>query len=950
MSKYYVISIKITCPKDRVKFVLNDYQSSKGGKLLTDEIDDRIYNFFNLTGFVADLLPPYYFTEFDDRNVEVFLQFDYDKIVDKIDNTVTSIKQVLSEIIQSATTTVPGYPNPPLFEYTKNQSDSSINTFSSDQNGGGWALSLYLLSAESPIQSGTQSALAPENAQPQPVNGETTDTELDPQETPSSLPEDDPNESIADTPNQETPTPDSSTTSPPPEDVTQPEPQEQTPMEVDEQDQGREERTGETPNANKNKGEDIEKTKSIKNVFPNERKAKEIKIELPPNDSYKKEFAESFGNLPMLWYNGTQIEYADIISFELSYVDNLPTLTAKFKDTIGLMKQSGIPLDDTKISLFLNPRTKFLKPIHMDFKIVDFSDDNDIYGITGVIDIKELYLRKFQSYSQKTSYKLYEQIAKDLGLGFNSNIDNTDDKMTWINTGNKLYEFINGVTQHTYKSDETYLIQYIDFYYNLNYVDVEKEMKRDITKELGIANVGIEEVVKTLDQDVLSQNFLSNDFANKQTNFYYEKYTTINNATRISLTKGYLTKLKFYDELKKNFLVFDIDAITSPADEKILLRGAPQDETFFKENINLLYAGRLDMDNVHENYYYAVVQNKINYMELSKIGLIVELTSPNYNFYKFQKVFVIVSNQKASPSKSELNSRLTGQWLISDISFTFIGGNFRQRIELSKRDLELSPEELSKEAPQTSPTNQSKEPTQNQNNENPTDQEAPLPAQPAEVGPTSSTPPQPGTITPVTGTSTQDNIDPIPPAPPVAPAEEESILTKEIWRTIYLGKVNPKVIEKYYTPMVEILRNYNIKEDIQISNFLSFVNIESNYLNFVTEDVNWTKYAVVSNESLTTDLEYKGRGLSMIFGEDQYKLTGQFLGKDFLTNPTIITSDNATHLTGSDTDEQVINSILIAVFKWTKVFSSSFPLDRPDKNQKSKDYITEFNRLIDLFS
>jgi hypothetical protein len=184
----------------------------------------------------------------------------------------------------------------------------------------------------------------------------------------------------------------------------------------------------------------------------------------------------------------------------------------------------------------------------------------------------------------------------------------------------------------------------------------------------------------------------------------------------------------------------------------------------------------------------------------------------------------------------------------------------------------------------------------------------------------------------------------------VAPAEEESILTKEIWRTIYLGKVNPKVIEKYYTPMVEILREYDIKEDIQISNFLSFVNIESNYLNFVAEDINWTKYAVVSGESLSTDLEYKGRGLSMIFGEDQYKIVGQFLGKDFLTNPTIITSDNATHITGSDTDEQVMNSILIAVFKWTKVFSSSFPLDRPDKKQKSTDYISEFNRLLDLFS
>ena len=54
-----------------------------------------------------------------------------------------------------------------------------------------------------------------------------------------------------------------------------------------------------------------------------------------------------------------------------------------------------------------------------------------------------------------------------------------------------------------------------------------------------------------------------------------------------------------------------------------------------KENINLVYSGRLDMDNVHKNYYYAVVQNKINYMELSKIGIVLELPTPNYNLYKF---------------------------------------------------------------------------------------------------------------------------------------------------------------------------------------------------------------------------------------------------------------------------------------------------------------------------
>jgi hypothetical protein len=839
MNKIYVFNVLVACPKQKAKFNFEDYEYIKGSDdYLNDAINKRLVDYFN-SSRVALGFYNYRYAPFAARSFVTRLDFESDKIEGKIESIVSAIKNIISETIQGATTTVPGYPNPPLYEFIESEDATAdaINPYGKESNGGGWSIRVELSSPDAPVQlTATQSA--------PPVGTTQSGPEIAPQETPSSLPET-PTESVEDTPPQETPGTEPSTTSAPPDaenGVQQPQAQEETPIQTDEQDQGREERTGESQNQNKEKGDDIEKTKSIKNVFPNQKKANKIKLELPPDENYKKEFAESLGNQPMVWYNTTQIESNDVISLELSYIDNLPTLTLKFKDTLGFMKDSGIPLDDSRISLFLNPRTKFLKPIHMDFKIVDFSDDNDIYDITGVIDIKDLYLRKFQSYPQKTSYKLYEQIAKDLGLGYNTNIDNTDDKMNWINTGNKLYEFINGVTKHTYKSDETYLIQYIDFYYNLNYVDVEKEMKRDITKELGMGNIGIEEVVKTMDKDVLARNFLTNEFSNKQTNFYFEKFTVLNNSMRVALTKGYLTKLKFYDELQKNFLVFDVDAITSPADEKILLRGAPQDETFFKENINVLYTGRLDMDNVHKNYYYAVVQNNINYMELSKIGLVVELTTPNYNLYKFQKIFVILSNQKTTASRSLMNTRLTGQWLISDIAFTFIGGKFRQRVELTKRDLELSPDELKKEAAQESPSKQSQEPTQNQNNENPTDQEPALPTQPDEVGPTASQPTPPGTITPVTGTSSQDDITPIPPAPPVAPVEEESILTKEMWRTIYNGKVNPKVIEKYYIPMITLFKKNNITDPEQIAQVLAYINIESNYLTFVDEDINWFKY------------------------------------------------------------------------------------------------------------
>ena len=79
----------------------------------------------------------------------------------------------------------------------------------------------------------------------------------------------------------------------------------------------------------------------------------------------------------------------------------------------------------------------------MDFKIYDFKDlGESTYILTGICDIPQLYLRKFNSYGNKTSREALQDVAKQIGIGFCSNISNSDDKMTWVNTGFKNIEFM----------------------------------------------------------------------------------------------------------------------------------------------------------------------------------------------------------------------------------------------------------------------------------------------------------------------------------------------------------------------------------------------------------------------------------------------------------------------------------------------------------------------------
>ena len=556
------------------------------------------------------------------------------------------------------------------------------------------------------------------------------------------------------------------------------------------------------------------------------------------------------------------------------------------------MKDKGFPLDDTKITIFLNPRSTLLNEVHISFKISKFSISQGVYNLTGTIDVSSLYVKEFKSYPSMTSFKAFQQIAKDIGLGFSSNINDTNDQMTWINTGDVLHDFMDSIVENSYMSDKTYLMYYIDLYYNLTYVDLEKEFNRDIKKELGVDNLGLESIANIQDQERVSQFWLTNDAVKETTNSYFKTYKIINNSTQLSLQEGYRTQTKFYDELNKDFLIFNIDSITDNADSKIIMKASPQDEVFYNQNTNLIYTGKLDVDNMHNNYLYALVQNDRNLIELEKIGLEIEMGNPNFSLYKYQKVYILISNQAPTPAMSQNNNRLSGEWLITDISFKFDGITMNQILRLVKKSLELSPDELASEPPQSPKNNQI-----GQNNFNPSGTSS----NPFGNGPTFSN----NTI--FSGpTYSQNGNSGFP-------------LTIEIWRAIYNGKVNTKVIELYYQPTVNAMIQYGINTKERIAAFLSQANAETGFLTAVTEYGSGDQYngnKSLGNISTGDGSKFKGRGLAQITGRSNYKQGGNFLNIDFTTDPTVVAAANSVEIRAAATPDQVSNTVLSAIWFW----------------------------------
>jgi LAS superfamily LD-carboxypeptidase LdcB len=204
------------------------------------------------------------------------------------------------------------------------------------------------------------------------------------------------------------------------------------------------------------------------------------------------------------------------------------------------------------------------------------------------------------------------------------------------------------------------------------------------------------------DPDVDEQTstlILSNDRSLKESIAYFSKFDIINKSTKVSLDKSYRTRTKYYDSIKKELLIFDVESQTSDGSKSIILKGAVNDEKFFEENSTSVYIGKLDSfddgkGNVHKNYNYSIPQNRQNLDDITKVSCVLTLPSNNFNLYVYQKVPIYFSPQKQTPTiENDFYKRISGDWLITGIEFDHEGGKSHQIVKAIKRELSLLQEE-----------------------------------------------------------------------------------------------------------------------------------------------------------------------------------------------------------------------------------------------------------------
>jgi len=303
------------------------------------------------------------------------------------------------------------------------------------------------------------------------------------------------------------------------------------------------------------------------------------------------------------------------------------------------------------------------------------------------------------------SYKVLKKLSLEMGLGFASNINTTNDDMVWVNNANYRIEFMKDIVERSYIDDDTFLFGYLDYYYNFNFVDIEKQLKDDISEQMNMLD---RQQVSKDEKENITPLILSNNPDQSSSNTKIDKYTLVNTSTKINLEYGYRHVATYYNKIDDEIKRYALDSITDDNDNSIVLKGLPGENNGLFDNMkNGTWMGKLDTDNVHENYLHTIVQNKLNLKFLQKLKMKVKMNKVNYGLYRFQKVAVELYNMGKTPNNDTsgqepaktpvdaakqhddmIINKLSGEWLITSINITYSkkDGN-SQELTLVKREL-----------------------------------------------------------------------------------------------------------------------------------------------------------------------------------------------------------------------------------------------------------------------
>ena len=343
------------------------------------------------------------------------------------------------------------------------------------------------------------------------------------------------------------------------------------------------------------------------------------------NDNLSKFVGDTY---PAIRINEYDFNKSDILNFMLTLEDFLPSLTVTVMDSKGTFNISQFPKDGDVLSLYIRSKDeKIYKPIRMDFDILSIDspvvDNNSntptanskesaagTITLTYTFDcrakIPDLLGEVCKGYDLDSSFNHLQQISDELQLGFASNVTNTDDKMVRIIPYDTRLKFILDNTNTAYSDDNSFYTSYIDPYYYINFVNLNKQLEYDEDLEDSIVTLTFDISIDKGNTDLSavdeSKLFLTNlDKGSVGTSRKIAAYSIINNSGEIILENGYNRTAQYYDEDDKQYRKFIVSPLVTENLHPDLnpLRGR-NDEKRYKTQVKYKYLGKQSTEDTIE--------------------------------------------------------------------------------------------------------------------------------------------------------------------------------------------------------------------------------------------------------------------------------------------------------------------------------------------------------------
>lgn len=426
-------------------------------------------------------------------------------------------------------------------------------------------------------------------------------------------------------------------------------------------------------------------------------------------------------------YGGKEISY-----FEIESSGIIPTAYAKITSYNKDNVKKDLPKDGDIMSVFMRPGTDCLNYIRVECVITSCFVINSSSEYTTVQIDGKMFIPKFESDDNRyaligTSKDVCKGIAKKFGLGFAFNDpDNTDDIQNWLCL-TSCVDFLNDLKTHIWKDTESYFNIWIDFFYNLCFVNVHKFLNQSTT-DVDVTFRSAVEFYQGMTKDTThgdnSTNrgdikFFSNYTAFKRSPFFIMKWEIINNSG-ISMSKGYNKNSFTYENnqfLYTNNVLEDKDTQFNDLgnrssynmdlmDSQMILRGRSAydpkyNDGLMMQNYNMgslytteTYTGMqfimADDDakhtkdnntwsgNVHKNYSRAPSHNEMNFAELEKMYIEITCDGLCLQVMRGERVPVALINEDAETRESmendnriDVNFMYSGFYIVDSIRYTY---------------------------------------------------------------------------------------------------------------------------------------------------------------------------------------------------------------------------------------------------------------------------------------